>query len=108
MVVFKVELKKTAPIEGQKPGTSGLRKKVTAIDQLLVKSMPFSFSFQDSFFTSCLDFCTADRNISIIFYWICYFCLLFDLIYVVEASDWEFGFHLFATCFATITFKRSH
>ncbi|WOL03932.1 phosphoglucomutase, cytoplasmic 2 [Canna indica] len=33
MVVFKVTRKDTSPIEGQKPGTSGLRKKVTVFKQ---------------------------------------------------------------------------
>ncbi|ONK61372.1 uncharacterized protein A4U43_C08F29210 [Asparagus officinalis] len=33
MAVFKVERKSTAPIDGQKPGTSGLRKKVVVFKQ---------------------------------------------------------------------------
>lgn len=36
MVMFNVTRKETAPIDGQKPGTSGLRKKVYSFDWFLI------------------------------------------------------------------------
>lgn len=60
MATFKVKRVESSPIEGQKPGTSGLRKKVYLFPNLF--SNDFDFDFRRSVACFGLDYVKQENN----------------------------------------------